>query len=81
MYVRKLPDSVDQADATIVHGLAGGAGGPAEDGGTAAALLAIPDALPRLAGYLQEISEYQSGVIDLPMSKQDPRPPGRAQSP
>ncbi|WP_125763220.1 Crp/Fnr family transcriptional regulator [Levilactobacillus mulengensis] len=36
-----------------------------------ATLLAIPDALPRLAGYLQEISGHQSGVIDLPMSKQD----------
>ncbi|AYM02909.1 Crp/Fnr family transcriptional regulator [Levilactobacillus yiduensis] len=36
-----------------------------------ATLLAIPDALPRLAGYLQEISGHQAGVIDLPMSKQD----------
>jgi len=36
-----------------------------------ATLLSIPDALPRLAGYLQEISGHQSGVIDLPMSKQD----------
>lgn len=36
-----------------------------------ATLLAIPDALPRIAGYLQEISGHQSGVIDLPMSKQD----------
>ncbi|TGD18102.1 Crp/Fnr family transcriptional regulator [Levilactobacillus suantsaiihabitans] len=36
-----------------------------------ATLLAIPDALPRLAGYLQEISGHQAGTIDLPMSKQD----------
>lgn len=36
-----------------------------------ATLLAIPDALPRLAGYLQALSGHQPGIIDLPMSKQD----------
>ncbi|MFC6206018.1 Crp/Fnr family transcriptional regulator [Levilactobacillus tongjiangensis] len=36
-----------------------------------ATLLAIPDALPRLAGYLQELSGHQAGTFDLPMSKQD----------
>ncbi|KRN02120.1 Crp-like transcriptional regulator [Levilactobacillus senmaizukei DSM 21775 = NBRC 103853] len=36
-----------------------------------ATLMAIPDALPRLAGYLQVLSHDQSGVVDLPMSKQD----------
>ncbi|WP_203642121.1 Crp/Fnr family transcriptional regulator [Levilactobacillus andaensis] len=36
-----------------------------------ATLLAIPDALPRLAGYLQELSSHRTGTFDLPMSKQD----------
>lgn len=36
-----------------------------------ATLLAIPDALPRLAGYLQTLSGNQTGLLDLPMSKQD----------
>ncbi|UIF30124.1 Crp/Fnr family transcriptional regulator [Levilactobacillus brevis] len=36
-----------------------------------ATLLAIPDALPRLAGYLQELSNHATGTVDLPMSKQD----------
>ncbi|WCJ48349.1 Crp/Fnr family transcriptional regulator [Levilactobacillus brevis] len=36
-----------------------------------ATLLAIPDALPRLAGYLQAISGRQAITLTLPMSKQD----------
>ncbi|KRK73774.1 Crp-like transcriptional regulator [Levilactobacillus namurensis DSM 19117] len=36
-----------------------------------ATLLAIPDALPRLAGYLLELSHQKTGTLTLPMSKQD----------
>jgi len=36
-----------------------------------ATLLAIPDALPRLAGYLLELSGEKPGAVTLPMSKQD----------
>ncbi|KRK94880.1 Crp-like transcriptional regulator [Levilactobacillus acidifarinae DSM 19394] len=36
-----------------------------------ATLLAIPDALPRLAGYLMDLSQGQATTVTLPMSKQD----------
>ncbi|WP_125572676.1 Crp/Fnr family transcriptional regulator [Levilactobacillus huananensis] len=36
-----------------------------------ATLLAIPDALPRLAGYLLAISGHRAQLLELPMSKQD----------
>lgn len=36
-----------------------------------ATLLAIPDALPRLAGYLLDLSQSQATTVTLPMSKQD----------
>lgn len=36
-----------------------------------ATLLAIPDALPRLAGYLLTLTHQQLGTYTLPMSKQD----------
>ncbi|WP_261810746.1 Crp/Fnr family transcriptional regulator [Levilactobacillus humaensis] len=36
-----------------------------------ATLLAIPDALPRLAGYLLQISGHRAQLLELPMSKQD----------
>lgn len=36
-----------------------------------ATLLAIPDALPRLAGYLQDLAGQSEDLLTLPMSKQD----------
>lgn len=36
-----------------------------------ATLLAIPDALPRLAGYLMDLSHAKATTVTLPMSKQD----------
>ena len=36
-----------------------------------ATLLAIPDALPRLAGYLMDLSQGKATALTLPMSKQN----------